>query len=590
MESLNRRRSPALLFRVAAVLALAGVLAGCEEVAVLVGLEESNDDTDTTDQADFTANWSDSAYDEVGIATGTETLNLGAADAGRSLFYVVTNASAIDRSVSFPYASPQSSVSTSGIAPSAAITGASGPRAIRGFPGQFDGPPIERAGDIAALDAIEPSALSWNVGDEDTLEASAGELTAEVVATASQDDWSLYVWHRIDGSGGNPVTPVPSEAIDEITSAFLDPANATDIFDLVTGVFGFPWGVSDATNFIAVDRRDIHILLYDIEGDGVPTNGSARTVGYFWAKDNYLATAYGGTPDSNERLMFYLDAALLADTGADSAWDRDDFWPNEVISTLGHEFQHMVHFYQRNVVRGEASEYDTWLNELMSMAAEEVISRSTKIDGPRGVNATTGSAGTGPLYSGRMPEYNRTGATTGLVGWNYSDVLPEYAASYSFGAYLIRAFGFDFFTTLSRSVDPDTVVDYDLEAVARAASTVSGTDITKQELLRRWGVAMFVSDDTDVPAAYRINAGTWFGDGTEGGSVGSLNAYNYRNTVSINGNPVTIDGPFVYRSDQGEQTVRGHSNLFLAGGTVPSGGVSLPFSLPDGVTVTALVW
>ena len=33
---------------------------------------------------------------------------------------------------------------------------------------------------------------------------------------------------------------------------------------------------------------EIHILLFDISGDGVPEPGEPRIVGFFWAKDNFL--------------------------------------------------------------------------------------------------------------------------------------------------------------------------------------------------------------------------------------------------------------------------------------------------------------
>jgi hypothetical protein len=121
-----------------------------------------------------------------------------------------------------------------------------------------------------------------------------------------------------------------------------------------------------------------------------------------------------------------------------------------------------------------------------------------------------------------------------------------------------------------------------------AVNRATGATLSFSELMRRWGVAILVSDDTNVPPGYRINTGTWIGDGTSAGTVGSINAYNYRIVLDDDGTPTPFDGPLVYRTDAGNVTVISYTNTFLSGGAVPSTGASLSFSLPQDVSVTVL--
>jgi hypothetical protein len=575
---------------------LLALLVSCEAVTDLLGFGDEEEPASVPDAS--TDDWSQSMYAEIGQVTGTEQIAVPSRLSGRQLYYVVTNGGAIDRWITFPYASSQPSVSSSTVNSLGAYQqGASRWRIpIRGFPGQFDlpAPLVRRESSSEDLRATSTTSVASTpvVGDTESFTTASGTLTANLHQVRVQGEWSLYVWvHEHD-------TLVTEEISGVLADRFMDPDNPGDIFDLVNGVFGLPWGTHHFGNVIEATRKDIHILLYDIDGDGVPEGGS-RVVGYFWPKDNYLTEALADElPASNERLMFYLDSALLTDTRNrdwtdDGVWASSDFWPEEVISTLAHEYQHMIQFYQRRGRRGQGSEYETWLNELASMAAEEVVSRSIGVYGPRGVDPTRGDAGSSQTYDGRMPWYNYTGPEADLLFWpdeDDTDVndLDHYAASYSFGSFLLRAYGPDFLTALLQEVDPAVDTDYSKAAVVAAVNRATGATLSFGELMRRWGVATFVSDDRNVPPGYRINTGTWIGDGTTTGTVGSINAHNYRIVVDVAGTPTPYDGPRLFRTDAGNVAVVSYTNTFLSGGVVPSNGATLSFNLPQDVSVTVL--
>ena len=162
---------------------------------------------------------------------------------------------------------------------------------------------------------------------------------------------------------------VGEEMVDALAAHFLQPNESNDILQLVTAIFGDPWGTYDGQCLIPAEFANVlHILLYDIDRDGPPEPGEARDRGFFWAKDNYLqdpSSAVTGT--SNERLMIYLDAPLLAQSDGPT-WEIGDTGPRQALATLIHELQHMIHFYQKRVRHGVASEI--WLNEMASEIAE----------------------------------------------------------------------------------------------------------------------------------------------------------------------------------------------------------------------------
>lgn len=534
-------------------------------------------------------NWSGSSYAGHAIATGTQRVVIDAGYAGETVYYIVNNTADSGRSILLPSAGPQDGLGalSGGTADDAATTAEPPqPRGIRGVPGMPDPPPLEPAspelrGLSGSGNATQPT---WSLGDVEQLETytKRGEtLAAEVLAVQQQDPWAVYVWAE-QGAGGEPV--VASTIAEEVAGRLLDAESNADIHDMVSGFLGEPWGEHGFSNLIGASRRDLHVMLYDIDGDGAPQAGQAYVVGYFWAEQNYRGSA-------NERLMFYLDSELLSDTAntigdGDTSWSADDAWPREAISTLAHEYQHMLHFYQRWVRRGPDAAFPTWLNEMLSLATEDLLARELGVPGPRSVNAADGSAGGAPNTGGRLPDYIAAGPATPLTVWDNS--LDDYAVSYSFGAYMLRSFGPEVLTRLMLEADPAGSPNYGEAALAAAASVQEGAQLSFAELSRRWAVAMFTSNDLDAAPRFRINTGGWIGPDRAGGQVGSINLWNYRSAVDTGSGVLIVDGPVLLRSDRGALALEPDSHLFATGGVLPASGGELSFSLPEGVSVTVL--
>ena len=205
--------------------------------------------------------------------------------------------------------------------------------------------------------------------------------TARKVVTDGDTTVALWVADRDWGPncrGGWPC--MTGEMVDALADRFLRPGAGNDIHDWVTAIYGDPWGSHDLPFLIPPDADDeIHILVFDIRGDGIPAPDECRIVGFFWAVHNFRQGNPEIPPVSAERLIFFMDSVYTAIPEGPS-WEVTDLGPSIVISVLAHEFQHMIHFYQKPVLRDTVSA--TWLNEMASEVAQDLIADKLQVDGP----------------------------------------------------------------------------------------------------------------------------------------------------------------------------------------------------------------
>ncbi len=354
--------------------------------------------------------------------------------------------------------------------------------------------------------------------------------------------------------------------VDAVATRFLRPGPANDIYDWITAIFGAPWGPHQYSNLIPPRAaNEIHILLYDINGDGIPRVGEPRVVGYYSIAHNYLRNDdLPALQSSNERLMFFVDSPFLS------------LNQRETISTLAHEFQHMIHFYQKAVVRD--ADRETWLNEMASEVAEDLIADKLGGDGPRAVAYDDATAGDPGNISGRLPEYNLFNYIQ-VTAWQ--GTLANYSINYALGAYLARNYGgAELFGRIVRSKLAG------VEAVEGALRDM-GHQVSFPQMLANWAAANLLSDNTEVPVPYRYNSGTWSTSRAADGTtfrLGSINLYHYVHR----GYP---DRPGPYLRDLiafNARTQPPHSNMYTTLGRI-TGSLRLRVSAPAGSRVTVVV-
>ena len=310
---------------------------------------------------------------------------------------------------------------------------------------------------------------------------TGGTIAATCRSVETIGGITLAIWVADDcwdDAGGTKTNLIDQVMVNDMALKFLDSGVNNDIYDWVSGIYGAHWGAEAVySNILPASEADkITILLYDIDNDN-STNGGM--VGYFWGKDNFLTETYSG---SNQRIMFYMDAVMYA-TPEGVLWDNTDFWPETIFSVLGHEFQHMIHFYQKQIVNN-VSETDTWLNEMCSMVTEDLIADNLGVPGPRGI-AGNYSVPQDSIYNGRLPLFNVTNDDS-LTLWDGS--LTDYSIVYGFGSFLARNYGgAEFFRKIVQN--PQT----DEQAILTALSSLGYTR-TFEQLLVEWGETILMSD------------------------------------------------------------------------------------------------
>ena len=418
---------------------------------------------------------------------------------------------------------------------------------------------------------IRPESLlksAKSVGDGDTFymdqfgSSKTDATLRKIVSSVSTafGNKRLYVWVANDsfGNGCPKRKCVTQEQVDALAKTFLQDGKDNDIYDWVTNIFGEEWGSAAASkhNTLIGESNEITILLTDIDDDDSPYGG---VVGYFYGKDNFNAAAVSG---SNERIMFYVDAVMFANE------EDNGFWQKEIYATLAHEFQHMIHFYQKTVKLNV--EDDTWINEMLSETTEDLIATKIEHTGPRNVAYTDGSAGDPDNRWGRYPFFNQDINDFSLTAW--SNTLSDYSKVSAFGAFLIRNYG-------GAKVLHDILYNGygDEQAVLYAVhQTANGRGKGFGDLLREWGVGVLLSDSdnlaTDKPV---YNRGDFLDDTYNKSTyeIGSINFFNYTPQPAI-------------ATDAG--SVAKHGNYYYQVGENLTGNVTISMKLDPAIEATLI--
>ena len=327
--------------------------------------------------------------------------------------------------------------------------------------------------------------------------------TAKKVVRAistKQGDRDLIVWVEDDEynnggiiSGGT----ITQNMVDKLANTFLKNSDNNkyddDIYDWDTNIYGKEWG-SDAqsinSNLIG-ESDTINILIFNANSRGL--------AGYFYPKDNFKKSYI---PASNEKIMFYVNSELYSKN------------EGETFTTLAHEFQHMIHFYRRNVNNIEDS---TWFDEMMSEATEDLVATKLKLKGPRNVDYRDGTAGNSHNTGGRYPKFNEYNYLS-LTNWG-SGATP-YSKVSSFGAFLLRNYG-----------GAKILHDLMYSKSSNEEAILDATGVSRFEtLLNKWAEAVILSDVDDLNSSKpRYNFGD-FKETTYDGityKLGSINFFNY---------------------------------------------------------------
>lgn len=330
---------------------------------------------------------------------------------------------------------------------------------------------------------------------------------------------------------------------------------ASQIYDPVVALSGAPWGTvpSVAQNsLIAGGSRDIHIVLHDITPDSQPYG----VIGYFWGINNFTRAFLLQHPEtaslkSNEQLVFFMDSATYGYAGDTNplnssstlAWSDTNPTPAVAISTLAHEFQHMVQFYQK-VVRHAAnplpvSADDTWQNELASQTVAYLLGQQMY------ANQGTGNNDINPNELGYYnPHLYSTGEFAQSLGyggclmtaWGESSFDPcsatlHYPQALSFGMYLVHQYGPG---VLKEWITSNKTGVAAIEAGLQASGETAGF----YNVLKKWQQSVFLASN---PAQNIAGYGFPYRTDTINGKQFTLKAvypFRYSKTYRLDVSPV----------------------------------------------------
>ncbi len=247
-------------------------------------------------------------------------------------------------------------------------------------------------------------------------------------------------------------------------------AKFESLYPLITNVFGYEFNgllddYSETEGFLYSDLDEvcdtgskINIVIYDLYGDTTRKD----VLGFFWSGDYYSA-AFEGAEHSNEGKYFYIDSYAAIDSF------------DTVISTLAHEFQHMIHFAQKDLYFEGEGESDTNFNEMLSMLCEDMMQSYLGLadkDSPKG----------------RLPEFELYYMNSGIRSWGAGSA--SYANAYAFGSWLCRQYGGA--ALLQQMMENDYVNN---ECFVKAVNSLNGTDYDFDDLFAQFVKACLGDSD-----------------------------------------------------------------------------------------------
>ncbi|MDR1139009.1 MAG: hypothetical protein LBK93_00090 [Rickettsiales bacterium] len=232
------------------------------------------------------------------------------------------------------------------------------------------------------------------------------------------------------------------------------------VYTNVVKVAGEPWGAHKYSNLIASGNQPLDIVFF---------NSGNSIGGYFATSNNYKKSTHS---NSNEAVAIFIDTRM----------DR-----GYTTSVIAHELTHAIDFYQRYVVMGDGSQFSAFLGEMRAVMMEDIMSSKIPYNSASG---RYGSWITAPLYQQDFSD------------WKYSDPT-SYTVASSFGSFLLRQYGIDFFKTLFKTRSDLSTSDYrakEINVLDKAIKVYDSGGLAKA--LRHWGASIAIFPVSTAPKGF----------------------------------------------------------------------------------------
>lgn len=219
----------------------------------------------------------------------------------------------------------------------------------------------------AALDLEDFSPVDYKIEDKKTVYISEGEdpdnnqSCKNAILQYKSDN--CYVWAVEDY-----FTEDENVSGAKINGEICKKIGKTldEVIKLERNIFGQEWEcLKSASGYVSMSENSktgtiVNILLYDIQGDFVEGR-SAGIYGFFTPGDYFVeGTGYNTNSASNGGKYLHIDSGFASD---------EELLPT-VLSTVVHEFQHMIQYGQK---KGYEQTSEVFFNEMCSMLAEDMF-------------------------------------------------------------------------------------------------------------------------------------------------------------------------------------------------------------------------
>jgi hypothetical protein len=272
-----------------------------------------------------------------------------------------------------------------------------------------------------------------------------------------------------------------------------------------------PLDVNAFGNPTDIDGNGKIIILFTKEVNKLTPRGSQGVVGgFFFERDLFPHTGtsdFQGCAGSNQAEMFYV---MVPDPNAVFSDARSKSGVlNLTVSTLAHEYQHLINASRRMYVNDADDFEQVWLNEGLSHIAEELLYYRLSGKAPRqniGVNDIAVNSATQAVYFNnqgdnlsRFEIFLEQPNTTGVYSNN--DSLQTRGATWNLLRYLA-----DHRSGTSSDADTWKLLDNSRTTGLTNLASVFGSNIMTQ--IRDWGTSVF-SDDVPGVTDPRFLEPSW---------------------------------------------------------------------------------
>ena len=315
---------------------------------------------------------------------------------------------------------------------------------------------------------VEPNRMvsggqSFSEGATKTFQVSG--VTGGIPATLKAVGTNCYVWvsngegkyANYDSTDYGESETRPNDDNKITTEQAQELANAFDgLYDLETSLIGESYTTNPNPSMYIMPQSKISILVYDIEGD-YSSNQKGGTFGMFWGGDLYNASVQA---DANEMELLDVDSYFTDRVFA------------SVLSTVAHEFEHMLYFVNK-WIKQRITISETWYTEMGAMMAEDCLAKYLSDAYPEFVVSVDSTLG-------RLKTFNSKYYSGGLAYWGSGeDALTSYAIAGIFGCWLQRNYGGG--NLINQIVNNDATNE---ESITKALSACGYSDTFSDALLK----------------------------------------------------------------------------------------------------------